>query len=476
MNHFVESSTKKFVNKNLFLVLLSFFTVFAAMAQDSTVSLSVKEAVDYANKNSVQVRNSLIGIELQRAQNKEITASAFPQVTGSVSANYYPNVAVQRFPNFIAAATYGVLAQEGVKDGTGATIVPPSDFGFVEAQFGTKYIASGGVDLSQLLFDGQVFVGLQARSTAIAFATKSAEVAQEQIKANVHKIYYQILAGRQQISTIDANIKRFEQLLNDTREIYKNGFAEKLDVSKAEVSLTNLRTERLKIQNQLENAMVGLKVLIGKPVNRSVVLTDSLPEEIYSQELIETQFNYNERPEYEQLALSKKLNEYNVRRYKLSYLPSVSLSGSYYKVAQRNEFNFFKRNEPWFPSSAVGLRINVPIFDGLAKAAKVRAARLQLEQTNNNIENLELSIDQEIANARNGMRSAVATMEYQKKNMELAEEVYNQTKLKYEQGLGSNLEITNSQAELTTAQNNYYAALYDAIIARVDYLKATGKL
>jgi outer membrane protein TolC len=474
MKQVVKLSNQKIRTAALMLLLLSLLA--SAEAQDSTITLSVKEAVDYAKKNSMQVRNSLIGIELQRQQNKEITAAAYPQLTGSVGSNYYPNVAVQRFPNFIAAAAYGVLVQEGVKNGSDQPIVAPNDFGFVEVQFGTKYTASAGVDFSQLLFDGQVFVGLQARSTAIKFASKTAEVTQEQIKANVYKIYYQVLAGRQQLSTIDANITRFEQLLDDTKEIFKNGFAEKLDVSKAEVSLTNLRTEKLRVENTLESAMIGLKLLIGMPVNNQLVLTDTLPEDIYSEEVLDTRFTYNERPEYEQLSLSRKLNEYNVRRYKLSYLPTVSLSSSYYQIAQRNQFNFFKAGEPWFPSSSVGVRINVPIFDGLAKAARVRTARLQLEQANNNLQNLELSIDREIAEARLGIRTAAAAMEYQKKNMQLAEEVYNQTKLKYEQGLGSNLEITNSQAELTTAQNNYYSALYDAIIARVDFLRATGKL
>ena len=154
----------------------------------------------------------------------------------------------------------------------------------------------------------------------------------------------------------------------------------------------------------------------------------------------------------------------------------MSLSSSYYQLAQRNEFNFFKSGQPWFPSSSIALRINVPIFDGFAKAARVSTARLQLEQTNNNLKNLEMSIDKEISETRINLRSAVASMQYQQKNMQLAEEVYNQTKLKFEQGLGSNLEVTNSQAELTTAQNNYYAALYDAIVARVDFLRATGKL
>ncbi|RYF37773.1 MAG: TolC family protein, partial [Chitinophagaceae bacterium] len=420
--------------------------------------------------------NALIGIDLQRQTNREITAQAYPQLNGSANASYFPNVAVQSFPNFIAAAAYGVLVQEGVKNGGGNPIVAPEDFGFVQAQFGTKYTAAAGVDLSQLLFDGQVFVGLQARRTSIDFATKTAEVTKEQIKANVHKIYYQILAGKQQVGTIDANIARFQELLDDTREIFKNGFAEKLDVNKAEVSLTNLRTEKIRVENRLQTAYLGLKLLIGMPVQNRLVLTDTLPETIFSEDVLDSKFTYDNRVEYQQLELNKKLNEYNIRRYKLSYLPSVSLSSSYYQLAQRNEFNFFKSGQPWFPSSSIALKISVPIFDGFAKAARVKTAKLQLEQTSNNLKNLELSIDKEISESRTNLRSAVATMDYQKKNMQLAEEVYNQTKLKFEQGLGSNLEVTTSQTELTTAQNNYYGALYDAIVARVDFLRANGKL
>lgn len=468
-------SARNIYRRGITVVLLLCFAAYAS-AQDSTFAMTVKEAVEYATKNNYQVKNALIGIDLQRQQNREITAAAYPQLSGSTSATHYPNVAVQSFPNFIAAAAYGVLIQEGVKTGSGDPIVAPADFGFVEAQFGTKYTANAGLDLSQLLFDGQVFVGLQARRTAMQFASKTAEVTKEQIKANVYKIYYQLLAGKQQVGTIDANISRFEKLLNDTKEIFRNGFAEKLDISKAEVSLTNLRTEKIKIENRIQTANIGLKMLMGMPLKANLILKDTLPETIFNEQILDTQFTYSQRVEHQQLELNKKLNEFNIKRYRLSYLPTVSLSSSYYQLAQRNKFNFFKSGEPWFPSSSIALRINVPIFDGFAKAARVQTAKLQLEQTNNNLKNLELSIDREISETRINLQSAIATMEYQKKNMALAEDVYNQTKLKYEQGLGSNLEITNSQAELTSAQNNYYAALYDAIIAKVDFLRATGKL
>jgi len=444
--------------------------------QDSTFELTVQQAVDYAAKNSRQVRNALLGIKLQKETNREITGGAYPQISASGLMNYYPNVPVQSFPNFIAQATYGVLVQEGVNKGNGQPIVAPGDVGVIAAQFGTRYTASGGVDLTQLVFDGQVFVGLQARKTSMEYASKTAEVTQEQVKANVYKIYYQVVAGRQQISTIDANIARNEKLLSDTREIFKNGFAEQLDVSKAEVSLTNLRTQKIRIENQLQTAALGLKLLIGMPSTNRLVLTDTLPEKMFTQDMVDTRFDYNERVEYEQLQLNRKLNEFNVKRYKLSYLPTLSINANYSQLAQRNEFNIFKSGEPWYPSSYVGLNLKVPIFDGFVKDARVKTAKIQLEQTKNNLENLELQIDKEINESRLNLGSALVTMDFQKRNMSLAEEVYNQTRLKFEQGLGSNLEITNAQAELITAQNNYYTALYDAIVARIELLRVTGKL
>ena len=168
------------------------------------------------------------------------------------------------------------------------------------------------------------------------------------------------------------------------------------------------------------------------------------------------------------------MNEFNIRRYKLSKLPTVSLGASYYKNAQRNKADFF--NGPYFTSSSVALRVNVPIFNGFSTRAKIRKAELELEQSVNQLEGLKLSIDNEVETALTNYRSAIATMDFQKENMELASRVYDQTRIKYEAGLGSNTEINAAQVDLKTAQTNYISALYDAIIARVDYMKATGKL
>jgi outer membrane protein len=438
--------------------------------------ISIQDAISIANKNNVQVKNAMLDYKIQEQTNRNITAAAYPQLNASAGTTYFPNVPVQSFPNFISAATYGVLVQEGVKNGTGNPIVAPNDFGFVSAAFGTKWNANGTISLSQIIFDGQVFVGLQARKTAMEYAQRNVEVTQENIKANIYKVYYQLVISQTQMKLIDANIDRAAKLLNDAKELFKNGFAEKLDADRANVQLANLETQKLTTQNNINNGYLGLKFLIGVPYNDSLVLTDKITEEkITAGVPIENNYQYTDRKEYQFLMATDKLNQYNIKRYKYTYLPTLNLNSSFAKQAFRNQFNFLK-NGDWFSSWNIGLTLSIPIFDGFARASNVEKARLQQKQTANQLENLKLSIDNEVQIARNSFNASILILQTQRKNMELAEEVYDQTKKKYEAGLGSTTEIATSQTDLVAAQTNFISALYDAVLAKIDFAKAVGKL
>ena len=151
------------------------------------------------------------------------------------------------------------------------------------------------------------------------------------------------------------------------------------------------------------------------------------------------------------------------------------MSGAYTKNAQRNQFTFFKSGD-WFTTSFIGLNISAPIFDGFARKARITKAKIDLQQTENQLQNLRLTIDAEVTQAKSNFATAISTLNNQKKNMQLAESVYAQTKKKYEAGTGSNTEISAAQTDLVSAQNNYMNALYAALIAKVDLLKASGKL
>jgi outer membrane protein TolC len=458
--------------------LLAFSGVIVNAQQNKDIpqthAFTAKEAVDFAAKNAVQVKNALLDIQSQEQTNKGITAAALPHLSANGSLSYNPNVAVQTIQDFISPAVYGVLTDNKVKGGNGEPIVAPGTYNYLSIGFGSKYSLNGGVDFNQLLFDGQVFVGLQARRASIKNAVLAAEVTQEQIKANVYKIYYQLVVGQKQIGTLDANIANYEKLLHDTREIYKNGFAEKLDVDKVQVQLINLQTQKLKAQNQIDAGKEGLKFLMNLPLRDSLILTDTLSDEELKSNILGEDYKYEDRKEYQQLETLMELGNYNVKRYRLSKLPTVSLAANYSKSAQRQEFDFLKGT--YFTSSFVALRINIPIFDGGLKNSNIAAAKIDLEKMNNNLSLLKSSIDNDVAQSRINMKSALITMDAQKRNIDLAQQVYNSTKLKYEQGLGSNQEISTAQTDLITSQNNYYSSLYDAIISKIDYLTAAGKL
>ncbi len=445
------------MKKVIFLLLVIGFANLAK-AQDASKSInafSLDQCVEYAHKNNVQVKNALLAIESQNQVNREIAGAALPTISTSLSGTDYTKIPTSLLPGQIFGGAPGT---------------------FIPVQFGTKFNANYGASIQQLLFDGQVFIALQARATSMEMQRKNAALTEEAIKANIYKIYYQLSASKTQLNILDANINRIKSLAHDAEIMYKNGFAEKLDVDKLSVQLNNLETEKLKANNSVAIGYMGLKLLMGMPVKDSLALTDVINESSLNNDVLtESNFQYNVRKDFQYLGTVKKLNEYNIKRYQLSNLPTIAMAGSYSKNAQRSEFDFFKGGN-WFTTSLISLNVSLPIFNGFATDARIKRTKIELKQTENQIEALKNNIDNEINQAKLNYMSSVATVQFQKKNMELAETVYTQTKKKFEAGTGSNTEISAAQADLVSAQNNYMNALYTALIAKVDLLKATGKL
>ena len=441
---------KNWLNRFAFIGLLLLWGPVNAQQKNA---FNVKQCVDYANKNSLTVKNALLDIEIQKQFNRQVTAAALPQISSTLSANDYLNIATSLIPGEF-------FNQPGTK---------------IPVQFGTKYNANGGIDVNQLLFDGQVFVGLMARRAIIEYQTRIADVTFEQIKANIYKIYYQLVVGRKQMASLDANISRFEKLLHDTKEIFKNGFAERLDVDKVTVQLNNIKAEKIKVDNSLTAGTAGLKFLMNMPQKEELVLTDTLSDAELKANILDEAYDYKNRKEMQFLKVAEKLDGYNVRRYKLSKIPTLAAFANYSKNAQRTKFDLFGKGD-WFTTSFVGLKISIPVFDGNNRNAHIQQAKYELQKVRNNIDQLKENIDYDVEHARINMKNAILAMDNQKQNIELAEKVYSTTKKKYEQGLGSNQEIYFAETELKVAQTNYYSALYDAINTKIDYLKATGKL
>jgi outer membrane protein TolC len=443
-----------------FLMLFFSLMLVGVLSAQSTIKpvheFKLDDCVMYAQKNNVQVKNALLSIDAQLQTNREVQAAALPSIGTSATMNDYVKLPIQLLP----AQFFG---------GAAGTFIP--------VKFGTQYNMNYGANFQQILFDGQVFIGLQARATSLEMQKRNAALTEEGVKANIYKIYYQLSASKTQLNILDANIERLKKLAHDAEIMYKNGFAEKLDVDKVNVQLNNLQTEKLKANNSVAIGYMGLKMLMGMPVNDSLVLTETINEDALSADVLnDAAAQYEIRKDFKYLSTVRKLNEYNVKRYELSTLPTIVLNGAVQKNAQRTKFDFFSGGGSWFETQMLSLNVSFPLFRGGANAARIKRTKIELKQIDNQLEALKNNIDNEVTQAKLNYMSSVATMQFQKKNMQLAETVYAQTKKKFETGTGSNTEISAAQADLVSAQNNYMNALYTALISKVDLLKATGKL
>jgi outer membrane protein TolC len=176
--------------------------------------------------------------------------------------------------------------------------------------------------------------------------------------------------------------------------------------------------------------------------------------------------------------VAKKLQELDIKRFKMAYLPTVAAFYQFQRSGQKNDIYDVNGSGPWFAfnTGLLGLSVKQPIYDGGQKKNKIQQAKLKLQKIENNAIQLTRYIDLENSIAKNSLSNALLNLEVQKRNMELAQTVMNSTTKKYQSGLGSSFEVIQTDTELQRANGSYFQALYDAYVAKVNYLKSIGKL
>jgi outer membrane protein TolC len=215
---------------------------------------------------------------------------------------------------------------------------------------------------------------------------------------------------------------------------------------------------------------------MGMPITESLAVKERITDvnlDLASTVNVDTTA-YKNRVEYSLLETQARLNDLNVKRLKSLALPSLAAIGSAGNSFQAAKFsNLFDMN---LPSVFIGLQLNVPIFSGFQRTYQVKQAQIELQKTNNvlNIAKNGFLLQQEQSKIRyqNGLKS----LSNQRANMDLAREVLRVSSIKYKEGVGSSIEVTQAQTALETAENNYIQALYDALVSKVDLDNAYGRI
>ncbi len=436
--------------------LILFLTLFGfSLSAQEPVEMTLDDAIKYALEHSIDMRIAQISIADAEEQIVERRAIGIPQVNAGVDYQYFLKVpaSVVDISNF----------DPSVPEGT-----------FQKLEFGLKNNLTADITASALLFDASYLTGLKAAKAYRNYVQRDRERVEYEVKNSIVEAYLPALILEESIKTLLKNITNLDQLLTETKALYKEGFVEQLDVDRLELSHANLQAEIENIERQKELVYNVLKFQMGYPIQEVITAVDDI-EKLFvpaSEEQLTATVNYEKRPEIRVLELGINLNQLNVDLNKSGYLPSLAAFGSYQQSAQGN--NLFD-NPVWVPSAVVGLQLNVPIFDGFEKRAKINRAKLDLEEAMMQKTQLERAINLEVSNARTSYRNAIERLETRNKNMNLANRIFETTRIKYKEGVGSSLEISQAEQALYDAQQNYIQARYDLLVAKRALDKALGE-
>ena len=421
-----------------------------------TYNFSVQEAVDYALNHKDSVVNARLDVTSADYRVKEIIGQGLPQINGQAS-----------FQDYLKVPT---------------TLLPGEFFGqpagtFIPVKFGVKYQSNLAVSASQLLFDPSYIVGLQNRKTYKELYNRAYTRTKIDVISNVTKAYYQVLVSNEQIKLLDANIAQLKQQVDQTTAQNKQGFVEKIDVDRIAVQYNNLVTTRENTLRLLALNYQLLKFQIGMPINANLTLKDRLTDVNIDANAAETATDttfYKKRIEYGLLETNLKLSEFDLKRQKAQFLPTLSANASYASSYQNNSFrNLYSTS---FPSSYIGLTLNVPIFSGFQRTNRVKQSAITVQKNQNNLNSIKNALALQAEQAKVTYINSLQSLNNQKRNQELAREVLRVAKIKYEQGVGSSIEVTQAQTGLENADNSYVQSLYDALVSKVDLDKAYGRI
>lgn len=441
------------MKNNVYLVLF-LLLVKSSIGQQS---YTLKQAQDYAVEHNQKAKNANLDLQIAEKKVWETTASGLPQVS-----------AKGEFQNFIDIPT-SVLPANAFNP------LAPADE-LVGVKFGTEYNFTGSVEVSQLLFSGNYLVGLQAAKTYTSLSKQLKDKSEQEIRNSVANAYYTVLVLQENIAILDSTLLKIKDLYNTTQILVDNKVMESTNASQLKLSVLQVENGIAKVKSQLEVSYSFLKMEMGMDLTAPIELADLYSDITASAvNFGEETFSSSNNIDYQLLETQLKLNELSLKNTKANYLPSLAAFLSHQQVAQRNEFNFFDGEKDWFPTTVWGLTLNIPIFSSGQRASKVSQAKLEVEKSQNTIDQLDKGLQLQMIQASSTYTSTKDVYETQKIAVNVAEEILNSTEIKYKEGVVSSMELTQVQNQLLQAQTDLTNASFDLIKAKLDIDKLLNK-
>lgn len=437
-------------------ILLPLFLCFLLLtntvkAQEYTKAYSLKECLDFAVNNSYEIHKSNLDIREASYQVGEAKSGILPQV--NINSEYDKYIAL---PSVVLPGE--IIGQPGTQ---------------IPVQMGTKNELNFSASLEQVIFSPSLFTGIKVAKNNHELQRLRNIMTKEEIIFDVSNTYYDILNSMKELESTRYILAKQDSLYALTEERVKEGFTREVDLNRIKVNLTNMRMRESNLLNTISQQKKYLQILMGMPIEDGLELDDSEITQIESQDLHivspsqgVTQLNILEK--------QKNILELQKKQEQVKYLPSLSavVSGGY--QFQSDHLRLTK--DPWFNSLLVGVRLSVPIFDGLGKRNRIKQIQMQSQKMDYEIVKTRQEISMNFLNAKDQLAVSYQSVQAQSENLQLAEKTYQQTIMLYNEGLAGITDVLDTETTLQDAKTSYVTEIVKYRKAEIDLLKANGEL
>lgn len=432
------------MKKPIILTLL-IASSFVAQAQQS---YSLKQARDYAIQHNYQSKNAQYDVDAAKSKIKETTAIGLPQVNSKASYNYYVKQPVQLVP----AEFFGGQPGE-----------------FAEIVFGTEQNATGEITASQLIFDGSYIVGLQATKAYLQLSQNQQRQTELDVKSSVTDAYHMVLVAQKNAEILGSSLEKLKKLWKETEAMYENGFVEESEVDQMAINTKNVENSLNKANVQVEVAKKMLKFHMGLPFSTSITLTDNIEDLGVMQSdqgFFESTFDAKQTVSFAMANTNLALQTLNLKKEKSAFLPQISAFATHQQNSFGNEFNFLESSAQWFPTTLVGASVSLPIFSSGMRMQKVKQAKLEVLKAEQTLIQAKQGAELELLNAKAEYNNNVSVYKNETESLKLAERIKDKTRIKYQEGLASSFELTQSETQYLETQGRYIQATFNLLSSK----------
>jgi len=445
--------------KLVLLTTLSLCLIFPLFGQDDSkvYSMSMDEAVHIAYENNISLKNARIDVLLAQKTKWEAITSGLPKADAGASFTDNLRLRTTLLP--------GEFFQQP------GTMIPVT--------FGTQYSSDINLTVSQLIFSGTWITYLKTTELLKVISTQSLDRLMIETQQSVMQSYYMILISKRSMDIMQKNIDNLKATAERTRKMQQVGMVEDINVDQISVSVSMLENSYKSLERNLELSYNMLRFQLGLDPDAKIELTTSLDDilnELSSNELLASNFNIDNNIDYKMMKTQEELAKNSLLSAKAEVLPTLSGFYQLGKSGMNDALGDALKYSEMYDYEMLGLQLNFPIFAGTGRYTKISKAKIELEKafntTNMIADQLALSEKQ----LKYNLKNALDQYSSQKQNVEVAERVYNNTLKKYEQGMASTFDLTQSNDKYLQAESSYLNAMMSLLNADLDLNKLLNNL